>query len=41
MRGVASEFVIRRLLGEQASVVVVPGSGERSNAMWHVPHHLP
>ena len=28
----------RRLLEEQIAVVVALGSGERSDAMWHVPH---
>ena len=29
----------RRLLEEQTAVFAVPGSGEKSDAMWHVPHH--
>ena len=28
----------RRLLEERTAVVVVPGSGEKSDAMWRVPH---
>ena len=27
----------RRLLEEQITAVVVPGRGEKNNAMWHVP----
>ena len=30
----------RRLLEEQTAVVIVPVSGERSDAMWHVPQCL-
>ena len=28
----------RRLLEEQIAAVVIPGRGERNDAMWHVPH---
>ena len=28
----------KRLLEEQIAAVVVPGRGEKSDAMWHVPH---
>ena len=28
----------RRLLEEQIAAVVVPGRGEKNDAMWHVPH---
>ena len=28
----------RRLLEEQLLVFVVPGRGEKNDAMWHVPH---
>ena len=29
----------RRLLEEQIAAVVVPGRGEKNDAMWHVPHY--
>ena len=29
----------KRLLEEQIAAVVVPGRGEKNDAMWHVPHH--
>ena len=29
----------RRLLEEQIAAVVVPGRGEKNDAMWLVPHH--
>ena len=30
----------KRLLEEQIAAVVVPGRGEKSDAMWHVPQSL-
>ena len=29
----------KRLLKEQIAAVVIPGRGEKSDAMWHVPQH--
>ena len=28
----------KRLLEEQIAAIVVPGRGEKNDAMWHVPH---
>ena len=33
------KVVTKRLLEEQIAAVVVPGRGEKSDAMWHVPPH--
>ena len=30
----------KRLLEEQTAAVAVPGRGEKSDAMWHVPHEF-